>query len=780
MDSASSKGSFRFDSSMSMEALRRVAEMKGSRMPESPKSLFQATEIQNLFDSSDEKRALVILPKRKHMDWPCWVFIFQIMLERAAYFTTLETLVAYADGYIGHANTDRLYNGLWITTFVAPIITGFLADNNYDRYHISIFCATLYLIGFIILILTTMNERHGGLLLATILWTVGSGAMKTPLAALAGDQIPMEGVVPMHTFFSWYVFATTFGYLMSMTTSFARNVTRCKIETCYIYIFGGGAILFVISFFLLAMYGNSFHHILPEKGVCVKMVRMIYYSLTRWKVRRKKGERKKGLLYYADDRYPTLFIDDVRTVWFTFHFCLMCSIYWGIRFHLRLLWKKQSKQMTNIINLREDLVKESVKESLEYSLGDTVGDISVNFISCISIPLFNYVIYPYFAKYHMMKSLISRMTFGAFMLVLLCLYGGLLQMQLEKIQKISQLPEGNASIYFMNVGTCPVNITTSSFDEEVDTTVNSGEFDDQPVQFSVPENASVLITAQCKGGWQNDNITLNLVDKANITITLGAFQVSKNKTRILATTPSQYRGLELDGSSFKIIITPEILASVDLIRLTDEKNSTFWFLNSENVSSSLYQSEYIHLRVGHYFIKLIKNGSRIAQLPVVAEGQTTEFLVLRENSTHPQITRVIELSFDKMNKLLHVPMYILLAISDTVFRVALIACVYSAGPDAVKAFVLTFIDISVLLGCEVKVLIGYLPSFIPLNGSSTVFINYMVCAGAAFFLMIVFLVFIILSRKEDSSKRSSDQSNIVESETNTPSDATRKLNILKE
>lgn len=100
---------------------------------------------------------------------------------------------------LGQANATRINLTFNLLCYISPIPGAILADQYFGRYRIIKYSSVIYILGLCVLFVTSLpssqelNVGLPGLIVALIFIGLGTGGMKSTLAAWIADQFSKEG-----------------------------------------------------------------------------------------------------------------------------------------------------------------------------------------------------------------------------------------------------------------------------------------------------------------------------------------------------------------------------------------------------------------------------------------------------------------------------------------------------------------------------------------------------------------------------------------------------------
>ncbi|KAL8587503.1 hypothetical protein ACOMHN_000909 [Nucella lapillus] len=164
-------------------------------------------------------KPLCALSPRKVVVMAC--ILLTEMCERLSYYSVVANLVLFCTSALKYSTSDALTISLVFsgTTYLTPIIGGFVADAHIGRFNAIFASALVYIIGLGLLpcsavdfqhllrddkLVMTLEWRRIFFLLGLALVSVGTGGVKANLGPLGAHQVQDLGPKAVHTFFNCY------------------------------------------------------------------------------------------------------------------------------------------------------------------------------------------------------------------------------------------------------------------------------------------------------------------------------------------------------------------------------------------------------------------------------------------------------------------------------------------------------------------------------------------------------------------------------------------------
>ncbi|XP_076316744.1 solute carrier family 15 member 1-like [Tachypleus tridentatus] len=355
----------------------------------------------------------------------------------------LTTILLYDDDM-----ATMIYHVFSMACYFTPVFGAMLADSLLGKFKTILYISILYASGNIILALASIPNFLPMAAISMIgLFTVaaGTGGIKPCVSAFGGDQFGPGQERDLQRFFSLFYFSINAGSLLStfLTPILRADVTCFGDNTCYPLAFGVPAVLMVVAL-ILFIVGRSMYNIVPPQGnIVIKVIKCIFHALRRRNKAIRDGIRKDHWLNYADDKYGTKLIEDVKAVLYVLRLYLPLPVFWALFDQQGSRWTLQATRMNGEVGgflLKPDQMQ------------------VINPLLIIAfIPLFEYVIYPLLAKCNLLIRPLQRITFGGFLTATAFVIAGFLQIKIESTLPV--LPSsGLSQVALINAAPCPLNI----------------------------------------------------------------------------------------------------------------------------------------------------------------------------------------------------------------------------------------------------------------------------------------------------------------------------------
>lgn len=267
-------------------------------------------------------------------------------------------------------NITHLFNTM---VYLLPLLGAILADWFFGKYKIILYLSIVYCAGHACLAI--FEKDLTGFMFGLLLIAVGSGGIKPCVSANLGDQFDDSNKVLLSKAYSMFYFSINAGSFFSMML-----IPIILRYTTPAVAFGIPGILMGIAT-LLFYFGRNKYIRTPPSGIKKEnFIAISLYALAHFK-QKQKGS---SLLNVAKVKFSETAVEAVKTVWQIIAVFSVIPIFWALNDQNSSEWVLQARHL-DLIFLGYTLLPEQVQ--------------SANAILVlIYIPLFNYVIFPFFEK----------------------------------------------------------------------------------------------------------------------------------------------------------------------------------------------------------------------------------------------------------------------------------------------------------------------------------------------------------------------------------------------
>ena len=299
---------------------------------------------------------------------------------------------------------------LFVTlAYFMPLLGGIAADWFFGKYKVILFVSIIYAFGNLTLALSTNNYGNFAIGLAII--ATAAGGIKSCVSANVGDQFDESNQHLMSKVYGWFYFTINSGSVLStILIPVIYNKVGPRLA------FGLPGILMCVATIIFWM-GRKKYVRVPPTGI--KKENFLVISLYALK---KMFSRKKGQSVWqaVKEKYSPSAIDAVQAVYRIILVFAFTPIFWAMWDQNLAEWVLQATKLDRHI-FGYELFPEQVQ--------------TFNPIFLVSmIPVFTYIIYPFFEKIGLKPTALRKIGAGLFLTGICFIIIALLQDKIDKGQ----------------------------------------------------------------------------------------------------------------------------------------------------------------------------------------------------------------------------------------------------------------------------------------------------------------------------------------------------------
>lgn len=416
--------------------------------------------------------------------------------ERFSYYGMRAILVLYLTKYLSFSASQAtsIFHAFVMFCYGTPLIGAVIADGYLGRYRTILYLSCIYFVGNLVLSLTALPPPEWfGASIGLFLIACGTGGIKASVAPFGADQFVPGQEKWRNSFFSAFYFMINLGSTISiLLTPILRADVQCFGNDCYPLAFGVPAILMFLSIILFLLGRNMYIMVPPAGNIVGKTFKCIYYGAVGKFKRSKYEEPRTHWLYYADDKFDSRFIEDVKCLLRVLTMFLPLPLFWALSDQQGSRWTLQAEHMDGGMGFLGTLKPDQMQ--------------ALNPILVIAlIPLFDKVIYPLLDKHKIPNRPLQRMVVGLYISALAFVCAGLVQMKIDNAEAV-KVGSREAGVTFLNTLPCPVQIESPVFKGEI------REFEKNDFLVIPMGLASVNVTTECNGNQHTLDSSFTLGD----------------------------------------------------------------------------------------------------------------------------------------------------------------------------------------------------------------------------------------------------------------------------
>ncbi|XP_022110744.1 solute carrier family 15 member 1-like isoform X2 [Acanthaster planci] len=274
--------------------------------------------------------------------------------ERFSYYGMKAILVLYLTNILllDDDLATALFHAFAMLCYFTPIFGAMIADSWLGKYRTILYVSQIYMVGNVIMCLTALPPQTTGSpeligpLFGLFFIALGTGGIKPCVSAFGGDQFSADQEEHIAKFFSVFYFSINAGSVIStFLTPILRHDAQCFGNDCYALAFGVPALLMFVAVFIF-FSGRYFYKVFPPSGNVVwEVVKATFYALKNRFQHRHSGLRKDHWMDWADDKYDSKLITDIKDLYHVLKMFLPLPIFWSLFDQQGSRWTLQAEHM---------------------------------------------------------------------------------------------------------------------------------------------------------------------------------------------------------------------------------------------------------------------------------------------------------------------------------------------------------------------------------------------------------------------------------------------------
>ncbi len=296
-----------------------------------------------------------------------------------------------------NAHANKLHHLFVMVAYALPFVGGMVADWFTGKYKLILYVSMVYCVGH--LMLAMLDGGLGGFELGLLVVAIGAGGIKSCVSANVGDQFDATNQDLLSKVYGWFYFSINAG----------STISTLAIPWTYDHFgpkwaFGVPGILMALAT-IIFFSGRKMYVKVPPQGVNRNnLVFITWYALTHLS-QKKPGQ---SMLDVAKGPYDPERVEGVKAVYRVMSVFFFALAFWAVWDQCLSEWTLYAEKMDRVINL--GFTKITVFPG-QLSTVNTV-------FLLLFIPLFNYVVYPWFDKIGLKTTPLRRLGTGLVLTVL--------------------------------------------------------------------------------------------------------------------------------------------------------------------------------------------------------------------------------------------------------------------------------------------------------------------------------------------------------------------------
>ncbi|XP_015111704.1 peptide transporter family 1 [Diachasma alloeum] len=387
------------------------------------------------------------------LTYPKAVFLIICMefCERFSFHGMRIILSLYIKNKLNYSDDTAtiIYHAFMMLAFFFPLFGAILADSILGKFKTILYLSVVYAAGQLLLAVGAVPTF--GLpvreltMIGLFLIATGTGGIKPCVSALGGDQFILpEQENYFRTFFPVFYFAICSGaFCSSVVTPELRNGIKCfEEQECYSIAFFVPTILMVLTI-VIFLAGKPLYRIKkPARNIVLDVAKCIWRAIHR-KSKANQEIKQKHWLDYANDKYDSKFINDLKKTSRTLKLFIAFPFFWALSSQVGSRWTFQATRMNGEIGsflLKADQIQ--VVEPI---------------FAIILVPALSTFVYPVMAKIKCLHTPLQKLTTGGILGAVAFIFAALVELRLETTYPV--LPtNGSAQLRIFNPRDCQLPV----------------------------------------------------------------------------------------------------------------------------------------------------------------------------------------------------------------------------------------------------------------------------------------------------------------------------------
>ncbi|KAL3854874.1 hypothetical protein ACJMK2_014110 [Sinanodonta woodiana] len=376
------------------------------------------------------------------------------LCERFSYYGMRAILVLYLTRWLLFpANqATAIFHAFSMVCYLMPLVGAGIADSCLGRYRTILYLSIVYGAGNLVMALTALPPPEWvGPAIGLLLIGIGTGGIKSSVAAFGADQFGPGQERERDSFFSVFYFMINFGSFLSIIiTPLLRAYVTCFGGDCYVLAFGVPALLMLISVVLFIAGRKKYKKVPPSGNIIGKTFSCIFVGLKgKCRSRRHGGSQKEHWLDFAQGKFEAEFIEDVKILLSILFMYLPLPIFWALSDQQGSRWTLQAELLNGDIGVLGRIEPEQMS---------ALNPILI----LVLIPIFDKGIYPLLDKCRIPNRPLQRIVVGLFISAFAFVVAGFVQIKIDSMKEPSLSP-GEAGFTFINNVPCDLDVQTPAF-----------------------------------------------------------------------------------------------------------------------------------------------------------------------------------------------------------------------------------------------------------------------------------------------------------------------------
>ncbi|XP_029345907.1 solute carrier family 15 member 2-like, partial [Acyrthosiphon pisum] len=326
-----------------------------------------------------------------------WYILGNELCERISYYGLKAVLILFCTTIQKYDNDTStiIIHMFMVFQSISTLFGAIIADSYWGKYKTIFILSIVHAVGNIIVIISSlvtsvsMNFQRLFTIIGLLLTSIGAGGVRPCVCAFGGDQFEMpDQEERLQMYFSIFYFTINLGSLLSssITPELRKSVQCFGKDSCFPLAFGAPALPMMISIVLFVSAKNLYKIIKPTSSVITTSIGCIFHALRKKITASSNEAKRKDWLEYADDKYNTHEISDLRSALNVLFLLIPIPMFYTLLDQQSSRWVLQG----TLMNGKIDFLNWTIKP-------DQIHLVNPLFV-LIFIPFFNVAIYPLLYK----------------------------------------------------------------------------------------------------------------------------------------------------------------------------------------------------------------------------------------------------------------------------------------------------------------------------------------------------------------------------------------------
>ncbi|KAK3578075.1 hypothetical protein CHS0354_032726 [Potamilus streckersoni] len=619
------------------------------------------------------------------------------LCERFSYYGMRAILVLYLTRWLLFSSNQAtaIFHAFSMVCYLMPLVGAGIADSCLGRYRTILYLSMVYGAGNLVMSLTALPPPEWvGPAVGLLLIGIGTGGIKSSVAAFGADQFGPGEEKERDSFFSVFYFMINFGSFLSIIiTPLLRAYVTCFGGDCYVLAFGVPALLMLISIVLFIAGRNKYKKVPPSGNIIGKTFRCIFIGLKgKCRSRQHGGAQKEHWLDFAQSKFEAEFIEDVKMLLNVLFMYLPLPIFWALSDQQGSRWTLQAELLNGDIGVLGRIEPEQMS---------ALNPILI----LILIPIFDKGVYPLLDKCQIPNRPLQRIVVGLFISSFAFVVAGFVQIKIDSFKELPLSP-GEAGVTFINNVPCDLDVQSTVFSGRIPKWQASEYYRVASNNYSISVNSACNTLLSVNTSFQFSTETpyrmIAVLSNGNLQI----FQVLDRRVKpnngnaqisIFPSDDVQDTVIKFVPKGDESHVTMETGINIKVSKnqasvYTDMKPKEYKVFQSYTNSTEWKNLNLaVKLGVGAVYTGLLHDGS------------------LQDNSM-PTMTLLPSVPENMLSMAWMIPQYILITVGEVLVSITGLAFSYSQAPDSMKSVVQSFWLLTVSFGDLVVIIVANIHS----------------------------------------------------------------------